>query len=113
MNAFPSSSPILSSMSVSSNLIHSLDSRSVDLLGPLEATATEPVAAATKGKRCCFSDCKKKLTFSDFACRCGTRFCGTHRAAEDHRCTYDWKAEGKKTLGPQLGGCVNAKLERI
>jgi len=111
MNAFPSSSPILSSMSVSSNLSYSLEKSSVDLLGPLEPAATEPAAA--KGKRCCFSDCKKKLLFSDFACRCGTRFCTAHRAAEDHRCTYDWKAEGKKTLGSQLGGCVNAKLERI
>ena len=61
--------------------------------------------------RCCVSDCKKKLVFSDFACRCGTRFCAAHRAAEDHKCTFDWKGEGKKNLGN--GGCVNDKVVRI
>ena len=74
---------------------------------------TTPLEAPKEQKRCLFDDCKKKLAFSDFACRCGTRFCTTHRAAEEHKCKYDWKAEGKKTLGTQLESCVNAKLERI
>jgi hypothetical protein len=104
MSAFPSS-PLLSSMSVSSNL-----SPAFLLTTPIESVQE---SSQQPQKRCLFSDCKKKLAFSDFACRCGTRFCGTHRAAEDHKCTYDWKGEGKKTLGTALGSCVNAKLERI
>jgi AN1-type zinc finger and ubiquitin domain-containing protein 1 len=63
--------------------------------------------------RCIAADCKKKLVFSDFACRCGPRFCVAHRAAEDHKCTYDWKNEGKKILTTTLAGCVNGKVERI
>jgi len=108
MDSFPSS-PLLSGRSSVSSMTSipnlSLSKDSLLLTTPLEAPKEQ--------KRCLFGDCKKKLAFSDFACRCGTRFCATHRAAEEHKCTHDWKAEGKKTLGTQLGSCVNAKLERI
>jgi hypothetical protein len=109
MESFPSS-PLLSGNSSVSSMTSlpnlSLSKDSLLLLGT-------PLEAPKEQKRCLFGDCKKKLAFSDFACRCGTRFCATHRAAEEHKCTHDWKAEGKKTLGAQLGSCVNAKLERI
>jgi len=72
-----------------------------------------PLEPDKEQKRCRFSDCKKKLLCSDFACRCGPRFCAAHKAAEDHKCTYDWKADGKKALSATVGACVNAKVERI
>jgi len=112
MESFPSS-PLLSGHSSVSSMTSlptlsslSMSKESLLLLGT-------PLEAPKEQKRCLFGDCKKKLAFSDFACRCGTRFCAAHRAAEEHKCTHDWKAEGKKTLGTQLGSCVNAKLERI
>ena len=106
-------SPVLSSMS-SSLLPASFLLPAESLLTTDTTRTTRTTETAQKPQtRCLFSDCKKKLVFSDFACRCGTRFCGTHRAAEDHNCSHDWKGEGKKTLGTVLGSCVNAKLERI
>jgi predicted nucleic acid binding AN1-type Zn finger protein len=49
-------------------------------------------------KRCQCVDCRAKLGVVPFSCRCGKYFCGTHRMAENHNCTYDYKAEGKKEL---------------
>jgi AN1-type zinc finger and ubiquitin domain-containing protein 1 len=106
MRAFPAS-PILSSMSVSTSNIPP----AFLLTTPIEADAEQK--AAKEQKRCVAADCKKKLAFSDFPCRCGPRFCVAHRAAEDHKCTYDWKNEGKKVLTTTLAGCVNGKVERI
>lgn len=106
-------SPLLSSMSVSSNQIHP----AFLLTTPLESeqpSQTEELKQPQKPQtRCVAADCKKKLAFSDFPCRCGPRFCAAHRAAEEHKCTYDWKSEGKKVLTTTLGGCVNGKVERI
>jgi hypothetical protein len=108
MRAFPGS-PFLSSMSVSTSNIPP----AFLLTTPIEAEPEPEQKAAKEQKRCVAADCKKKLAFSDFACRCGPRFCVAHRAAEDHKCTYDWKNEGKKILTNTLAGCVNGKVERI
>ena len=59
-------------------------------------------AAPEKKARCFAADCKKKLSAIDFDCRCGHRFCGLHRQAEDHKCTHNWKADGHRVLGQQL-----------
>ena len=117
MKSFPSSPLLSGNSSVSSmtslSSLPTFSSLSASKESPAFLLLTTPLEAPKEQKRCLFGDCKKKLAFSDFACRCGTRFCATHRAAEEHKCTHDWKAEGKKTLGAQLGSCVNAKLERI
>ena len=50
--------------------------------------------------RCGLLDtCKKKLALSDFACsKCKTRYCGTHRLPETHKCPHDFVKEGKELL---------------
>lgn len=46
-------------------------------------------------------------------CRCGNNFCATHRYAESHSCTFDYKTEGRKLL-EQNNPVVNApKLPKI
>lgn len=49
-------------------------------------------------KRCACGGCKKKLSLSDFDCRCGMRFCGIHRAPETHACNFNFAAAGKALL---------------
>ena len=45
--------------------------------------------------------------------RCGNNFCATHRYAESHDCTFDYKSEGRKLL-EQSNPVVNApKLPKI
>lgn len=58
---------------------------------------------------CAFEDCKRKLTLTDYNCRCGQRFCGVHRIPEEHACTYDYKTESLTVLSTQLVKCVGDK----
>lgn len=41
-------------------------------------------------------------------------FCGNHRSATDHKCTFDYRAEGARTLTRQLDvtGLVQ-KIDKI
>jgi hypothetical protein len=42
------------------------------------------------------------------------KFCDVHRYAEDHACTFDYKAEGKTNLQKHMSTAVIAKkLEAI
>ena len=103
MTALPNSSPILSGVSSVSTSVQT---------PPIFSIHTEKPASEIRA-RCSASDCKKKLNMLDFDCRCGQRFCGAHRQAEDHQCTHNWKADGAKTLGQQLVSCVNEKLSKV
>ncbi|GIX71324.1 AN1-type zinc finger protein 4, partial [Caerostris darwini] len=63
-------------------------------------------------KRC--SLCSKKTGLAtSYTCRCGKNFCATHRYAEVHHCSYDYKTEGRRLL--QLNNPVVAasKLPKI
>ena len=43
--------------------------------------------------------CQKKLKImKSFSCKCCNKFCNDHRFPEDHNCSYDYKALGKKIL---------------
>ena len=59
-------------------------------------------------KRCGHSECRKKLTLTDDMCKCGFRFCSTHRFADTHNCTFDYKS-----LKVNPVKCVADKVERI
>ena len=41
---------------------------------------------------------KLSLVAQSLACKCGKTYCGLHRAAEAHACTFDFKALGKEQL---------------
>ncbi|XP_035211519.1 AN1-type zinc finger protein 6-like [Stegodyphus dumicola] len=63
-------------------------------------------------KRC--SLCSKKTGLAtSYVCRCGKNFCASHRYAEVHNCSYDYKTEGRRIL--QLNNPVVAasKLPKI
>jgi len=64
-------------------------------------------------RRCGCVGCKAKLLLTDFACKCSTRFCQSHRLPEDHACTFDHKGAGKTILKEQLVRAVNDKMERV
>ncbi|XP_075072650.1 AN1-type zinc finger protein 4 [Mixophyes fleayi] len=61
-----------------------------------------PVKSALRNKKkttkhCCLCGKKTGLTTS-FDCRCGNNFCASHRYAETHNCTYDYKTAGRRYL---------------
>jgi predicted nucleic acid binding AN1-type Zn finger protein len=82
-------------------------------MGPVTPTITpacldQPTEPKDQ-KRCGLGEvCKKKLALSDFACsKCKTRYCGTHRLPELHKCPHDFMKEGKALLtklNPQVVG---------
>ena len=84
------------------------------LVTPLVPTLS--LAAATekqKRNRCTAENCNRRLTLTDFDCRCGARFCWEHRVPESHSCTFDFKAAARQTLTTQLTRVVGDKLERF
>uniref|UniRef100_A0A6C0LQ20 AN1-type domain-containing protein n=1 Tax=viral metagenome TaxID=1070528 RepID=A0A6C0LQ20_9ZZZZ len=62
--------------------------------------------------RCNHADCKVKLLLSDMACKCGSRFCGKHRYAEEHRCSFDYRQSAAKNLSTSLVKCVATSLKQ-
>lgn len=57
-----------------------------------------PLKAKKKlGRRCDW--CKRKTGLaSTYVCRCGKSFCAAHRYAEVHRCSHDYRTEGRHIL---------------
>lgn len=66
----------------------------------------------SNSKRC--GKCNKKLSIvNEYQCRCGKYFCSTHRHAEDHDCTYDYKAEGRRLIEKANPVVTAPKLPQI
>ncbi len=58
--------------------------------------------------RCCHDGCKKKLALTDFPCKCGKIHCTSHRPAEVHNCTFDFKTNHKENLLQHMSTAVIA-----
>jgi len=81
-----------------------------------------PTAAATsapeddrpkqKNPNRCF-ECNKRVGYTGFSCRCGYTFCGSHRHAEAHKCTFDYKAQGREQLATNNPLVVASKVNKI
>ena len=70
----------------------------------------EVVSQADKSK--CWN-CAKKTGLLGYDCKCGFIFCKNHRLPEQHQCTFDFIAHGKKVLTLNNPVVKNDKLERI
>ncbi|XP_074088682.1 AN1-type zinc finger protein 4 isoform X2 [Macrotis lagotis] len=57
-----------------------------------------PVQSKKKTSKHCFLCGKKTGLATSYECRCGNNFCATHRYAETHGCTYDYKSAGRRYL---------------
>ena len=47
------------------------------------------------------AQCQKKLSLSNFKCKCEFVFCSRHRLPEEHNCTFDHKAFGIRKLSQE------------
>ena len=66
-----------------------------------------------KKNRCAFKGCKKKLGMVPFECKCGFKFCTEHRLPEFHKCTFNFKEEGKNILTKNNPVIINDKMIKI
>ena len=67
--------------------------------------------SAKVNKRC--PVCRKKITITAFACRCGLRFCPQHRYPEVHQCSFDFQTSDREKLKDSLIGVQSNKLEKL
>jgi len=61
-----------------------------------EEVKTPENVAVKSNKRC--HDCGRKVGIYGFKCKCSGNFCSRHRHPEQHKCTYDFRAEQLKKL---------------
>ena len=60
-------------------------------------------------ERCAFATCKTVLTLTSPACKCQKKFCGAHRHAETHLCSFDYRASGKEELLKTMSKPITAE----
>jgi hypothetical protein len=71
----------------------------------LEQVKTEPK------NRC--EVCNKKTGLLGFICKCGKNHCSSHRHAEAHGCSFDYKAEGQVKLTKNNPVIKTDKINKI
>ncbi|KAH0894993.1 hypothetical protein HID58_057422 [Brassica napus] len=84
-----------------------------------ETKSVEPVvapeAAAAKLKegpsRC--ATCNKRVGLTGFKCRCGDLFCGTHRYADIHNCSFNYHAAAQEAIAKANPVVKAEKLDKI
>ena len=56
-------------------------------------------------------ECKKRVGFYGFDCKCGLIFCDVHRYSDKHNCNFDYKEVAKKNLSKSNPCIVALKLK--
>jgi hypothetical protein len=59
------------------------------------------------------SMCNKKTGLTGFECKCGRLFCGTHRHADVHACTFDFKSDGRALIEKLNPRVVASKVDKL
>lgn len=75
------------------------------------APTTTPESSSKTSTRC--QQCRKKVGLTGFKCKCGMLFCGQHRYAESHSCTFDYKTAEREKLAANNPLVQASKVERI
>jgi hypothetical protein len=56
----------------------------------------------------------KKVSVYPYSCKCGyTNLCSLCRLAESHKCTFDYKMEGKKQISQLNPHIINQKIIKL
>lgn len=75
-----------------------------------EQQGAAPVKAKAKN-RC--HTCKVKIGVVGFPCRCGGSFCATHRYANEHNCSFDYKTHGQNEIRENNPQVLGKKIQKI
>lgn len=76
------------------------------------AAADERASGVQTNKSRCWN-CRKKTGLTGFECRCGYTFCATHRYADQHACSFDFKAADRAVLEKAHQRVVASKVDKI
>lgn len=69
-----------------------------------------PVKQANPNR--CYS-CNKRVGFTGFECRCGFTYCATHRHANKHECSFDFKAMGRDAVAKANPAVIAEKVDKV
>jgi hypothetical protein len=75
------------------------------------AAAAGPAKPAAAANRC--TACRKKVGLLGFRCCCGETFCGAHRYAEKHGCSFDYKRAARERIAKNNPVVVADKIAKI
>lgn len=75
-------------------------------------TADATSVAGKKPKTKC-TKCRTKVGVFGFPCRCGGLFCSTHRYANEHNCTFDYKELGAEEIRKNNPQVIGEKICKI
>ncbi len=64
-------------------------------------------------KKCQGINCKKKIKFIHYKCRCGKYYCINHANAEAHNCEFDYKGSRDISGMVESMKCVSKKVDVI
>jgi len=76
-----------------------------------ETPSDAPKIQKKKKTRC--TKCKINVGCIGFPCRCGGIFCSTHRYANEHCCTFDYKEHGAEEIRKNNPQVVGEKIQKI
>lgn len=73
---------------------------SISILPPFTSFVSAEPICKPRHARCAAKDCRRRLRLAatEFSCRCRLAFCGRHRDAEAHECTFNYVASAKAVL---------------
>lgn len=79
-----------------------------------KATEVKKTKESVRPTRCEMSSCRKKLSLTDFPCRCKHFYCLTHRDPSAHICSINYFEEHKRELLRTMSSAVvGMKVETI
>lgn len=76
-----------------------------------ESTSEAPKSEKKKKTKC--AKCRVNVGVIAFPCRCGGIYCGTHRYASEHSCTFDYKEHGAEEIRKNNPQVIGEKVQKI
>lgn len=77
-----------------------------------EVVAAEEAAKPKEGPSRC-TTCNKRVGLTGFKCRCGNLFCGSHRYADIHNCSFNYHAAAQEAIAKANPVVKAEKLDKI
>lgn len=78
-----------------------------------ESTSEAEAPKTQKKKKTKCAKCRANVGVIAFPCRCGGIYCGTHRYASEHSCTFDYKEHGAEEIRKNNPQVIGEKLQKI
>lgn len=87
------------------------ESPKADMNESSTSEAEAPKSQKKKKTKC--AKCRANVGVIAFPCRCGGIYCGTHRYASEHSCTFDYKEHGAEEIRKNNPQVIGEKLQKI